>query len=355
MTDIPLKVTVIIAAIVGYCYCVFGGTKQVAVLNMINVIILYLGMFGALAFILAELPGHTFDTVVDYYNSKPDEYPNFLMFTGGKEHFLNVGIPILIAPFFAHSAGQQTIQTAASAKSEKALKRIAWFVGPMNVIIGSISICLALTARMMPQFAEFDNKLVTTQMLISLLPSWFIAILFAAFVAALLSSFGGFLMGPSTVITVDFIKRFFKPGMTEKQEANCIRLFITLGAIICCIMAQTLPTIVVMFTWIYSFMIPVWFLFIFGMWWKRSAKVGVLTFVITWCVATFWTFGTGILEKVGLENVHVSYVVIVSTLVVLLIGNLMSKNAKPGYFKSEEWYNSEEYQIYLNEKAVGNA
>ena len=355
MTNIPLHVTVIIAAVVGYCYCVFGGTKQVAVLNMINVIILYLGMFGALAFIIAQLPGHNFDTVADYYNSRPDEYPNFLLFTGGKEHFLNVGIPILIAPFFAHSAGQQTIQTAASAKSEKALKRIAWFVGPMNVIIGSISICLALTARMMPEFAQFDNKLVTTQMLITLLPSWFIAILFAAFVAALLSSFGGFLMGPSTVITVDFIKRFFKPGMSEKQEANCIRLFITIGALICCIMAQTLPTIVVMFTWIYSFMIPVWFLFIFGMWWKRSAKVGVLTFVITWCVATFWTFGVGILEKFGLENIHVSYVVIASTLIVLLIGNFVTKDAKPGYFKSEEWYNSEEYQIYLDERAVGNA
>lgn len=353
MTGIPLKITVLIAAIVGYCYVVFGGTKQVAMLNMINVIILYVGMFGALAFILFKLPGHNFDTVVDYYSSKSEEYPNFMLFTGGKEHFLNVGIPILIAPFFAHISGQQTIQTAASAKNEKSLKRIAWFVGPMNVIIGAISICLALTARMMPQFAQFDNKLVTTQMLISLLPSWFIAILFAAFVAALLSSFGGFLMGPSTAITVDFIKRFYKKDMTEKQEAKYIRIFITVGAVICCIMAQTLPTIVVMFTWIYSFMIPVALLFVFGMWWKRNAKVGVLTFVISWLVATFWTFGTGVLEKFGLENIHVSYVIIVVSLAVLIIGNLVTKG-RPGYFKSEEWYQSGEYQIYLEEKANGN-
>ena len=352
MTGIPLKITVLVAAIVGFCYVVFGGTKQVAMLNMVNVIILYVGMFGALAFILAKLPGFNFDSVAAQYAAQPDKYPNFLMFTGGREHFLNVGIPILIAPFFAHSAGQQTIQTAASAKSEKALKRIVWFVGPMNVIIGAISICLALTARMMPEFAQYSNKLVTTQMLINLLPPWFIAILFAAFVAALLSSFGGFLMGPSTSITIDFIKRFYKKNMTEKQEANCIRLFIAVGAVICCIMAQTLPTIVVMFTWIYSFMIPVWFLFVFGMWWKRSAKVGILTFAISWIAATFWTFGTGLLEKLHLENIHVSYVIIVVSLAVIIIGNLVTEG-KPGYFKSEEWLNSEEYKIYLSEKAKG--
>lgn len=354
MTSIPLKLAVLISTVIGFCYVVFGGTKQVAMLNMINVIILYVGMFGALAFILVQLPGHNFDTIAAHYAANPDAYPNFLLFTGGKEHFLEVGIPILIAPFFAHSAGQQTIQTAASAQSEKALKRVAWFVGPMNVIIGAISICLAMTARTLPQFAEFDNKLVTTRMLIELLPPWFIAILFAAFVAALLSSFGGFLIGPSTIITVDFVKRFYKKDMTEKQEANCIRLFIGVGAVVCGIMAQCLPTIVTMFTWIYSFMIPVWFLFMFGLWWKRNLKVGITAFLLSWIVATVWTFFPQLPNVIGLGGVHISYVIIVVSLAVLIIGNLVTKG-KPGYFKSEEWLNSEAHRIYLEEKANGNA
>lgn len=127
-------------------------------------------MFGALFFLVKMLPGFNFHSIVDYYATNPEAHPNFLKFTGGKEHFLQAGIPILIAPFFAHCCGQQTIQTAASAKSEKALERIGWFVGPMNVIIGAISICIAMTARTMPQFADFDNQLVTTQMLITILP-----------------------------------------------------------------------------------------------------------------------------------------------------------------------------------------
>ena len=354
MTGYPLKLTVLISSVIGLCYIIFGGTKQAAMLNQINIIILYVGMFGALFFVLKMLPGFNFSSIVDYYASRPDTYPNFLEFTGGKEHFLQVGIPILIAPFFAHCCGQQTIQTAASAKSEKALKRIAWFAGPMNVIIGAISICIAMTARTMQEFAGIDNKLVTTQMLITKLPTWFIAILFAAFVAALLSSYGGFLIGPATVITVDFIKEFYKKDMSEKQEANLIRVFIGVGAVITCLMAQTLPTIVNMFTWIYSFMIPVFFLFVFGLWWKRNKTVGILAFVVSWIVATVWTFFPNMTTALHMGNVHISYIIIVISLAILVIGNLVTKG-KPGYFHSEEWYQSEAYKIYLEEKAKGNA
>lgn len=354
MTGLPLKLTVLISCVIGLCYIIFGGTKQAAMLNQINIIILYVGMIGALFFVINMLPDNNFSSIADYYKSHADQYPNFLKFTGGKEHFLKVGIPILIAPFFAHCCGQQTIQTAASAKSEKSLKRIVWFAGPLNVIIGAISICIAMTARTMPEFAGFDNKLVTTQMLITLLPDWFIAILFAAFVAALLSSYGGFLIGPATMITRDFLKEFYMKDMTEKQETKYIRIFIGVGAVITCLMAQTLPTIVNMFTWIYSFMIPVFFIFVFGLWWKRNEKLAITAFVASWMVATVWTFFPGMTEALHLGNVHISYIIIIVSLVILIPGNLILKG-KPGYFHSAEWKSSEAYRIYLQEKASGNA
>lgn len=280
MTGYPLKITVLISSIIGLCYIIFGGTKQAAMLNQINIIILYVGMIGSLIFVMRMLPGFNFSTITHFYASHPQQYPNFLKFTGGRDHFLQVGIPILIAPFFAHCCGQQTIQTAASAKSEKALKKIAWFVGPMNVIIGAISICIAMTARTMP----------------------------------------------------------------EKEETKLIRIFIGVGAVITCLMAQTLPTIVNMFTWIYSFMIPVFFLFIFGMWWKRNKKVGIMTFVVSWIVATAWTFLLNIDPNLPIANIHISYVIVVVSLVILIVGNLVTEG-EPGYFHSKEWKESEAYKI----------
>ena len=142
--------------------------------------------------------------------------------------------------------------------------------------------------------------------------------------------------------------------MTEKQEANYIRIFIGVGAVVTCLMALTLPTIVNMFTWVYSFMIPVFFLFIFGLWWKRNAVVGVTAFAASWVIATVWTLFPQVPQALHMGNVHICYVIIVVSLVVLVVGNLVC-DGKPGYFRSQEWFQSEEYKIYLEEKAKGNA
>lgn len=352
LTNISLPVCVGMATVLGFCYVAIGGTKQVAMLNQINVIILYVGMFGALAFLVWQLPNHNFDSIREFYLNSPDYDPTFISFTGGREHFINMAIPVCIAPFFAHITGQQTIQTAASCKNERALKRIAWFVGPMNVIIGAISIVLSLTARSMPAFEGISNKLVCSQMLIALMPKWFMAILFAAFVAAILSSYGGFLMGSATVIAYDFIK-LYKPKMTGKEETFYIRIGLLIGTVYCGIMAQTLPTIVLMFTWIYSFMIPVLWLYLFGFWWKRNEKVGLAAFLVSWAVACFATFAAPYLPG-WYTNIHIAYQIAVISLVIMVIGNLVCEG-KPGYFKSPEWFQSDSYRMYLEEKKNGNA
>lgn len=353
LTGISLPICVIIATALGFFYVAIGGTKQVAMLNQINVIILYVGMFGALIFLLTKLPGMNFDTVKEFYINNPDYGANFVSFTGGTKHFVEIAIPVCIAPFFAHMTGQQTIQTAAAAKSEKSLKRIAWFVGPMNVIIGAISIVLTLTARSMPEFEGISNKLVCSRMLISMMPPWFMAILFAAFIAAILSSYGGFLMGSATSITYDFIK-LYKPKMTGREETKWIRIFLLIGGIYCGIMAQTLPTIVLMFTWFYSFMIPVLWFFLFGFWWKRNEKVALTAFIVSFLLASFATFAAPILPTWYTE-IHISYQIAIVSIVIMIIGNLVSKNSKPGYFKSKEWFESEAYRDYLEEVKNGNA
>lgn len=353
LTGITLPICVIIATALGFFYVVIGGTKQVAMLNQINVIILYVGMFGALIILLTKLPGMNFDTIKDFYVNNAEYGADFVSFTGGTDHFLKIAIPVCIAPFFAHMTGQQTIQTAAAAKNEKSLKRIALFVGPMNVIIGAISICLTLTARSMPQFNGISNKLVCTQMLIELMPSWFMVILMAAFIAAILSSYGGFLMGAATSITYDFIK-LYKPKMSGKEETMWLRICLLIGGIYCGIMAQTLPTIVLMFTWIYSFMIPVLWYYLFGFWWKRNEKVAVTAFIASFIVASFATFAEPILPQ-WYTNIHISYQITIISFVIMIVGNLICKDTKPGYFKSSEWFESEAYRDYLEEVKNGNA
>jgi hypothetical protein len=59
-------------------------------------------------------------------------------------------------------------------------------------------------------------------------------------------------------------------------------------------------------------------------------------------------------EMLNLGNVHISYIILIVSLVILVGENLLTEG-RPPYFRSEEWYSSEAYRIYMEEKAKGNA
>lgn len=345
ITGWDLETAVLVGAIIGFLYVIIGGMSQSAILNEINVIILYVGFALALVLVVMGLGDGGLQAVADSYVSSGKA--DMIKFTGKDGFLLKAGIPTLLAPFFCNICGQQTMQTAASAKSESAVRNIAFFVGPMNCLIGGVSATLAVIALSLPQYAGLDAKVITMHMLVDMLPSWLIVILLAAFLAALLSSYGGFLMGPATMITVDFVKDMFKPNMSSKEETRWIRIFLCIGAVVCGAMAQALPPIIEMMTWLFSFMIPIFFLLIFGLWWKRNKSVAIWTFLASFIFANIWTF-TPLKYSLGLQDLNMAYVMIAISIFMPLIGTSIF-GGEIGYFKSQEWKESEAYRIYLKE------
>ncbi|GAB2046491.1 hypothetical protein AGATL06_29940 [Agathobaculum sp. TL06] len=351
LTGWNLKTAVIAGTIIGFLYIIIGGMEQSAILNQFNIVLLYGGLGIALLYIVHGLGTGGLENVREYYVSAGQS--DMLRFTGAPGFLLKVGLPTLLAPFFCNICGQQTMQVAASAKSENAVRRIAYFVGPMNCIIGGISATFAIIAKSLPQYAELDAKVISVRMLVDMLPNWLITLVLAAFLAALLSSFGGFVMGPATIIANDFIKAYFKPNMTTKEESRWIRVGVVIGTIICGILAQMLPPVIEMMTWLFAFMAPTFFLVVYGLWWKRSNIVGTGTFLIVWLIANIWTF-TDLKYVIGMGNVDMLYIILVLSVVLPIIGNCIFKT-KQGYFHSDEWKQSEEYRLYQKDKHEGRA
>jgi len=93
--------------------------------------------------------------------------------------------------------------------------------------------------------------------------------------------------------------------------------------------------------------------YLFGFWWKRNEKVALVAFLVSWAVACFATFAAPYLPT-WYTNIHIAYQIAVISLVIMVIGNLVCEG-KPGYFKSQEWFQSDSYRMYLEEKKNGNA
>ena len=120
-----------------------------------------------------------------------------------------------------------------------------------------------------------------------------------------------------------FLKWF--PNATEKQKSTLSRVIIIIIGIVSIAICNFQPAVVDMVNWCFSFGIPVFIMGVIGLWWKRSTKASVITFIITWIVVCIWsTFG--LQNALGWANFHVNYI----SLIVALIVGVISTAVLPG-------------------------
>lgn len=168
-----------------------------------------------------------------------------------------------------------------------------------------------------------------------------------AFTVGILSTFASFIMSSATTITVDFVA-LYRPNMTGTEKNRYIRIGLVVSAAIIAILAQFLPTVIVLFQWLFAQMLPIIFFLIIGLFWKRNTGLAVATMALTWIVTNVWTF-TSLPAVLGMENINMIWIILAITLIMQIIGNLILPGRK-GYFRSDDWFESEQFAIYEREK-----
>jgi SSS family solute:Na+ symporter len=139
------------------------------------------------------------------------------------------------------------------------------------------------------------------------------------------------------MFTVDIYKNLYKPNASEADLAKVMRITIIILAIIAMTVAAFLPPILAAMNWLFSWLVPIFWVVVFGLFWKRNSAVAVTTLVAAWVANSAWSF-TSLPLILNLETVPNAYVTLAVTLVVGVIGNLIaSGDARISYFKSNEY------------------
>ena len=306
VTGMELRSAVIVATILALMYILIGGMKQGALLNQVFIVVLYIGVILVFIMVGKMLPDGSYNSIRDYYaaNGKME----MLSITGGMQHFFTVALPLVMSNFFCHMSGQYLMQTACSAKSEKAIRHTVWWVGPVNCIVAATSAVVALVANTMPAYEHLDAKTQTMAMLVGELPHWLVIVFLIAFTVGILSTFASFVMSSATTITVDFVA-LYRPNMTGTEKNRYIRIGLVVSAAIIAILAQFLPTVIILFQWLFAQMLPIIFFLIIGLFWKRNTGLAVATMALTWIVTNVWTF-TSLPAVLGMENVNMIWIIL---------------------------------------------
>lgn len=334
MTGWGIAKGAVIGGVLGIFYVVLGGMKEVGWLNLINAVIMYVGLILATIFIALKLPGGNYDSVIKFYQDSGNSH--MLSIYGTSEIMLTFALGITIAVVFSQGISQMLMQPCMAAIDEKTIRRTAWIAAPINGLFGVFAVVIGLTAKSIPEFAVLGPKTAATTMLVNYLPPWLAAVLLASFLAAILSTFAMTSLAPATIFGMDIYKRLYRPNASEKEMAKVIRItIIVLGAIAMSV-AAFLPPIIAAMEWLFSWLVPVFWIVIFGLFWKRNSNVALAMLIVAWVANCLWSF-TSLPTELGMQAVSNPYITLGVTLVIGILGNLLCAGEK-GYFKSDAYH-----------------
>ena len=329
MTGWPIYIGGIVGGVLGLLYVVLAGLREISFLNIINAVVMYVALILAVIFIGIALPGDGYNTVAQIHRAA--ENGPSLSPIGDVGVIVGFGLPVILAIAISQSVSQMTLQTAMSAKSEKTLVRSMWIAAPVNGMFAVFAVILALAAMSMPEFADRGPKVATTDMLVELLPSWLSALLLAAFVGVILSTFAMTTLASSTLFATDIYKRLFNQNADEEDVTRVTRIGIVVLGVLAMGVSVLMPPILNGVAWLLAWMTPVFWVLVYGLFWKRNQNAVIAGLLTAWVLNSLWSY-TGLPTWVGMAGVHNAYVTFTSGFVVMTLGILIF-GGKPGLMK----------------------
>lgn len=334
-------------------YSIYGGLKAVALTDIIQVVILIAGGLvitwvslslvsagaGPLAgfsILMDEVPGH-FNMILAPENPSYSNLPGIWTLLGG----------LWVLHFSYWGFNQYIIQRALGSKSLGEAQKGLAFAAALKLLIPVIVVVPGIAALYLAQNGMLDGARLSARpdstygVLMTLVPDGFRGLVFAALIAAIVSSLASMMNSISTIFTMD-IYRSVRPGKPERHYVTVGRLTAFSAMVIALVLAQPfLGGFESAFQTIQEytgFVAPgVVAVFLLGLFWKRTNTAGAFALLISsvglsfvfWLLANpaaLGGMGAGILAMLGLEALALPFVIRIWIvfLACLLVGVLVS-------------------------------
>ena len=319
LTDWDIATGAVVGGAMGILYVILAGMKEIGWVNVVNAMVMYIGLMLATIVVAMNLPGG-FDAVGSFYTE--NDQSHMISIFGNTQIIQTFVLGTIVAVVFSQGTNQMLMQVAMAADSEKTIRRALLIAAPVNGMFGVFAVALGLAAKSVPEFQVLGQKVAATNMLVAYLPPWLAALLLASFLAAILSTFAMLALAIATIFANDIYKPLYRPGSDEKEQTRVMRITILVVAGIAIGVAAFLPPILAAMNWLFAWLVPVFWIVVFGLFWKRNQAVAITTLAASWVANCLWSFTDvpALMNMAGMPN---AYVTLVVTLLVLIPANLM--------------------------------
>ncbi|MDJ0920773.1 MAG: sodium/solute symporter [Henriciella sp.] len=287
-------------------YSLYGGLKAVALTDIIQVVVLILGgfaitfvvlslvggnsgAFGGLSTLMGELPGH-FEMILSRDDPSYGNLPGIWTLLGG----------LWVLHFSYWGFNQYIIQRALGAESlAEAQKGLAFaallkFLIPLIVVIPGIA-ALWLAQNELQGLSESalaENPDSTYGALMALMPTGIRGLIFAALIAAIVSSLASMINSISTIFTMDIYRDYIALDRPETHYVLTGRITAATAMLIALFLAIPLlgggTSIFQTIQEYTGFVAPgIVAVFLLGFFWKRTNTAGAFALLISSVVLSF--------------------------------------------------------------------
>jgi SSS family solute:Na+ symporter len=237
-------------AIFAVIYSLYGGLKAVALTDIIQVVVLIAGgfvitgivlslvgngagIFAGLGVLMDQIPGH-FEMILADDHPSYSNLPGIWTLLGG----------LWVLHFSYWGFNQYIIQRALGAESlEEAQKGLA-FAAALKLLIPIIVVIPGIAALYLAQQGQLDMVELSSSpdstygILMNLVPEGLRGLVFAALIAAIVSSLASMMNSISTIFTMDIYRDMVAPGRSEGHYVTVGRMTSVTAMIIAVILAK---------------------------------------------------------------------------------------------------------------------
>jgi SSS family solute:Na+ symporter len=266
-------------------YTIINGLKAIASTDIIQVFFLLVGGLVTTWYAVNQVGGnsgiiHGFETM---FTEIPDKFhmiikksdPNYFYLPGIRAIFGG----IWIAGIYYFGANQYIIQKAFGAKSLREAQRGMVFAAYLKLILPFVVVIPGIAAfALSADIGKPDEAY--PWLLETIVPAGMKGLIFAALIAAIVSSFSAIINSTSTIFTMDLYKPYFNRNASEKNLVTVGRISGIIAMLIAVVCAPLLGSIDQAFQFIqeYTGMISpgITAIFVLGLFWKKTTSTAAL-------------------------------------------------------------------------------
>jgi len=275
VTGISVDQGIIITALFVIGYTVLAGMISVAYTDVVNGIVMVLGIAFALPFLIKNAGG--WSAIV---NTLPKEHFQVL---GDMSLFEALGYSL---PTMLLLLGESNMyQRFFSARDERTAKRsvVGWIFG--TIIIETAIVILAIVGSAL--FLGIEPETVVLHSARFGLPLIVGCVMLAAIVAIIVSTADSFLLVPSTNIIRDIYQRFINPKASQKRIVLYSRIVVVLLGIIAFVQVRFFTTVLEMAIYAYTvYGVGITPAVMAAFFWKRATAAGGVASIAAGMITT---------------------------------------------------------------------